>query len=259
VGNRGAANGALVVSLDAPLAGPAAVSNAAHEVEPRGLLSSATLCGTCHEVHGPGLLEEPTLTEFSGSRFSASDDCITCHTNSRAPRGEGRHALVGVDPRWGAHSEDDAAASTALWARALTLELRRVDDDFELTLTNSGGGHAVPTGATHLRDVWVDVEVIDGAGWRVTVPRVLELGARLTREGSEVALVTDATRVEPRGLAPGEARAIRIAVPRGLSAPVRAVARLSARAVRVDALVALGLESRAAEVPTLAVAEVSAP
>lgn len=253
VGNRGMANGALVVSLDAPLAGTRVVRNAAHDVAPRGFLRASALCGTCHEVHGPGLLEEPTHAEFSASRFTEGDDCITCHV---AADGD-RHALVGVDPPWGAPEAEAAraaSAATALWAKALALSVTVVDGAAVVRLENAGAGHAVPTGATHLRDAWVDVELTQPDGARVTVPRVLELGARLTRDGHEVPLVTDADTVTPQGLAPGEVRTVRITLPAG----AQATAVLSARAVRASALEALGLGARADEVPVLRVATAAA-
>ncbi|GMU58572.1 MAG: hypothetical protein AMXMBFR34_03350 [Myxococcaceae bacterium] len=248
VGNRGTANGALVVSLDAPLAGTKRVSNAVHEVEPRGFLSSPALCGTCHEVHGPGLLDEPTLTEFTAASWA--DGCVGCHTR---PQGERSHRLLGVDPPWGAAPSEatrSADEARALWARALTLELLGVDGAAQVHLTNTGAAHAVPTGATHLRDVWVDVEATDARGRTVLFPRVMQLGARLTREGAEVALVTDATRVEPRGLAPQERRTVRVELPPE-GAPWEVSATLRARAVRADTLAALALEG--VEVPELEV------
>jgi hypothetical protein len=249
-GNRGVANGALVVSLDAPLSGPRALSNGAHTVTPRGFLSTSALCGTCHEVRGPALLDEPTHTEFSASRLAGGDDCIACHVQVEGER----HALVSVDPPWGAPPDEAAraaAASAALWAKGLTLTAQADGDALWVQLENSGAGHAVPTGATHLRDVWVDVEGVDGEGRPFVTPRVLQLGAKLMRGGVEVALVTDADSVASQGLSPGERRRVRVTLPAG-ARDVRAV--LFARAVRASALDALGLGARAWEVPALRIA-----
>lgn len=249
-GNRGVANGALVVSLDAPLAGPREVSNDAHAVTPRGFLTTSALCGTCHEVRGPALLDEPTHTEFSASRFTEGDDCIACHVQVDG----GRHALVSVGPPWGAPPDEAAraaAASAALWAKGLVLSAQVDGDALVVELENAGAGHAVPTGATHLRDVWVDVDGVDAEGRAFVVPRVLELGAKLTRGGVEVALITDADTASSRSLAPGERRTVRVELPAGAH-DVRAV--LWAQAVRSAALDALGLGARAREVPALRVA-----
>lgn len=249
VGNRGERNGALVVDLDAPLAGPGGdVDTPAHRTTTRGFLSSASLCGTCHEVHGPGLLEEPTLTEFRASPFGSGDRCLGCHG------GEGEsqdHRFVGLDPPWGAPPEMAARAAEdarGLLERALCLEVQHDEAGVKVTLVSEQTGHAVPTGITALRDVWVDVEWTDALGHRVVQPRVMELGARLTRDGVEVALFTDATLIEPRGLSPGESRAWR--APPGSHS---VVATLKARAVRASALSALGLDALASEVPELVV------
>ncbi|MEW5740615.1 MAG: hypothetical protein AB1938_16930 [Myxococcota bacterium] len=129
------------------------------------------------------------------------------------------------------------------------------DGAAEVSVTNTGAAHAVPTGATHLRDVWVDVEATDASGRRLLFPRVLELGARLTRDGAEVALATQASQVDPRGLSPGAGRTVRVPLPVGGAAwEVSAVLR--ARAVRADALAALQLD--ASQVPTRDVARATA-
>jgi hypothetical protein len=241
IGNRGDGNGALVVDLQAPLAGPEGHQTSAHRTTTRGFLTSASLCGTCHEVHGPGLLEEPTLTEFRAAPFG--DSCLSCH-------GEGDHRFVGLDPPWGASADEAtlaAEASRELLSRALQLEVVRAESGVVVRLTNEKTGHAVPTGITALRDVWVDVELTDASGVVTQRPRVLELGSRMTREGLEVALPTEATKIESRALAWGASREWQLQLP----ADVAVVATLRARAVRESTLMALGLEARAAEVPTL--------
>jgi hypothetical protein len=255
VGNRGEANGALIVDLDAPLAGPShgAAPTPAHRTTRRAFLTSASLCGTCHEVHGPALLEEPTLSEFRASPFAAGDSCLDCH---RGPAGA-RHRFVGVEPPWGAPPErarQAAEEARALWAQALHLELLQRDGVSVARLTNRGAGHAVPTGVTFLRDVWVDAAWTDAAGRSFPEPRVLELGARLTRNGTPVALITDATDVTPQSLAPGETREVLLTPPPEATPPVRLAVTLKARAVRAAALSALALDDVAAQVPEFTVA-----
>lgn len=250
IGNRGEGNGALVVDLDAPLAGPAGDATPAHRTTQRAFLTSSALCGTCHEVHGPGLLEEPTLTEFRASSFAADDTCLACHGED--------HRFVGIDPPWGAPADVAARAAEAsreLLARSLRLEVLRAESGLVVRLTNDQTGHAVPTGITALRDVWVDVEVTDASGLRSERPRVLELGARLTREGVEVALPTEATLIESRSLAPGAIREWQVQLP----ADAHLVATLRARAVRASALAALGLADRGGEVPVLTMGTATSP
>jgi hypothetical protein len=250
VGNRGEANGALEVDLDAPLAGPSPPAHrAAHRTAPRGLLSSASLCGTCHEVHGPNLLEEPTLTEYRSSSFAADDSCLSCH---KGPPGA-LHRFPGVDPPWGAPPEEAARSAEEarqLWAQAVRMEILEDGPTLVLRLSSGRVGHAVPTGAAFLRDVWVDLAWEDGEGQRFTSPRVAELGPRMIGAAGEVSLLTEATRIEPRSLAPGETRDLPLERPAG-TAPLRLTATLRARAVRDGALTVLGLDALAAQVPTL--------
>jgi len=268
VGNRGEQNGALVVDTSLPLAGPFADPEPtdAHVTSTRSLLGSPSLCGTCHEVHGPGLFEEPTLTEYrTSAEGHFGTTCADCHMPALddAPIADGAlrarprhdHRFVGVDPAWGAPPDVAAharQAATALLARAMTLTARLDGGDVEILLQNTGAAHTVPTGAAFLRDIWVDVRVVDASGRVFEVARVIELGARLLREdGREVALPTDAQRVEARALAPGGHRSARVALPADAVPPLSVEASLRARPVRADALAALGLP----EAPVLEIAE----
>lgn len=209
VGNRGEHDGQVVVDLNAPLAGPTAPATAPHAVTRRGLLSSASLCITCHEVTGPGVFDEPTGSEF---RASGAEDaaCAQCHLEG--------HRFEGL----------------ALLEKALKVEASLSG---EVAVTNVGAAHSVPTGIALLRDIWVDVDFELADGGTVQVPRVLELGSRLSHAGMPVALPTEADAVTSRALKAKERRVVQLAVPpgaRGVQAHVRS------RAIRADVLEALG-------------------
>lgn len=167
VGNRGDANGALVVELDAAVGAPEVPERAPHAVSKRAFFNAPNLCGTCHEVKGPGHLDEPTLTEFFASPRELGASCASCHDD---------HTFQGL----------------SMMRQALKLELV----GGAVRLTNVGAAHGVPTGAIALRDVWVDVEV-DG----VRYPRVIELGAEL-----DAAVFTDSSFIRSRSLAAGASR-----------------------------------------------------
>lgn len=234
VGNRGDSNGQLVVDVNAPVATRNAPKNAPHTLTNRRFFAAPNLCGTCHEVKGPGHLDEPTLTEFFASPTEAGQTCTNCHFD------EG-HRFVGLSPAWGlSKSERDEATkrSEQLLSRALKL----VVTEREVTITNVGAAHGVPTGMTAVRDVWVEVTFMLN-GERV-VQRVLELGAKLEGANGDVALFTDATKITSRSLKFNESRSW--TAPVGAS-EVKAV--INARAIREETLRALGLDGN--DVPTL--------
>lgn len=237
VGNRGDANGAMVVDVTAPVATRNAGVRAPHTVSQRRFFDAPNLCGTCHEVKGPGHLDEPTLTEFFESPAEAGQTCTSCHFD------EG-HRFVGLSPAWGASQVERERAtrrSTALLARALKLEVR----DSEVRLTNTGAAHGVPTGMTSVREIWVEVSyVLNG---ETVSARVLDLGAKLEgADGRDVAVFTDAQRIVSRSLKFNETRAWVAPVgATGLSAVIKA------RAIRGETVRALELDE--AEVPTLEV------
>lgn len=256
VGNRGAQDGKLVIDLDAPLAASReSPPTPAHDTEVRGLLTASELCGTCHDVRGPGLFDEGTFTELQSSPVPGRT-CVGCHLR-RGDEGRADHRFIGVDPPWGAPevARSRAAEDTrALLAEALSLRLTGASGGVEITLTNVGGGHAVPTGVSFLRDFWVDLRIVDASGATFDEPRIVELGARMTLAGSEVALPTDADTIESRSLAPEASRRVEVAWPAEAALPVSIEATLRARAVRASTLTALGLSGRADEVPELVVA-----
>ncbi len=265
IGNTAERDGRLVVDVGAPINGPFADPRAtpAHGSRAYDLLGSPILCGTCHEVTGPNLFTEPTLTEHRASPAArAGAGCASCHMPELDPapiavgvdvvRRRVDHGFVGLDPPWGAPPAEATRAaerSRALLASALTIDAHAAGDGVDVSVSTGLAGHAIPTGASFLRRIWIDVDFHGASGVVVTAPGVLELGARATRGGVAVALVTDADAVERRALEPGESRSFHVAAP--ISGFTQAVVRLRARAITEEALAALGLTDRAGEVPVL--------
>jgi hypothetical protein len=258
IGNHGERDGLLAVDPTRPLGGRLddAEPTVAHRTARRDFLASSSLCGTCHELTGPRLAVEPTLTEHRTSpQGRAGVSCADCHM----PRDEARtltpestrvrattdHRFIGFDPPWGASPDEARVAAErtrALLASALSLELTLVEGGVEVTLTNVGAGHAVPTGAAALRDLWVDLE-LDG---EVIASRVIELGDRPMAGDRVVALLTDADRIERNVLDAGTSRRVRVPL---LDVPPHAVvAKLRGRAIRDAVLARLGVDGR--DVPT---------
>ncbi|MDQ3034918.1 MAG: hypothetical protein M3Y87_21095, partial [Myxococcota bacterium] len=145
-----------------------------------------------------------------------------------------------------------AERTRALLASALELRAHLEDGAVILELENVARGHDVPTGIAMLRELGVDAIWIDAHGARSAPERLLELGDRPMRGDRPVALPTDADHIEHRRLAAGEIRTLRLIPPPDAVALELTVV---ARAIRPDALDALGLASRAAEVPLHHLAE----
>lgn len=244
VGNTAEHSGRLVVDLERPLAGPFddPVPTDAHGSRPGELLRSPSLCGTCHEVLGPGLFVEPTMTEYRESGLGRiGTGCVDCHMPEidDAPVGPGGPTRPRRSHRFAAFEPPQLAGALALW----------VDTDGaapEVVLENAAAGHAVPTGISFVRDLWVDVRITDAAGRSVERPRVLELGSVPMRGDERVALPTDADHIERRTLALGEHASAVIDV-EGLTPPLEVEAVLRARPVREDVLQALDLGHLAGE------------
>jgi hypothetical protein len=141
---------------------------------------SAAACGRCHDiVNQHGAAVERTYQEWQSSLFSdlkVGQTCITCHMNQvKGPasttskdkiRSLRTHTLAGVDialtpfpeadaQKYGVQTLIDGALSGTL---CLTDDLR-----IDVTLDNVGAGHAIPSGATPDRRLWIEVVAYSGA------------------------------------------------------------------------------------------------
>ena len=159
----------------------------------RPAIQQAELCGSCHNLHLPdnGLAVEPTFDEWKNSPYpSQGITCQTCHF-APAPASLADSSLReaidahGVAP--GAPSSlPDMSGDTTLLKKAATLDVSA----FELsastnptdpavvratvTLTNSGAGHRLPTGASDLRQVWLELILRDAQGEVVLSSGILD-------------------------------------------------------------------------------------
>lgn len=247
VGSRGARDGRLVIDEERPILGALGHTAAPHATRTSGLLGASELCASCHEVSGPNLFVEHTGAEHAlAVTETGAPECARCHVPAAADgpiaiggiaRARHDHRFVGVDPAWDgdeAARGEAAEASRALVASAL--ELRFVDGALELE--NVGAAHAVPTGVTFFRDLWVDLVVTHADGSTETLARVITLGDRPMRGTTPVALPTDADHVEENRLAPFEVRRVALAPD-----VVHAEATLRMQPFRADALEALGIDA----------------
>jgi YVTN family beta-propeller protein len=135
------------------------------------LLRRADFCGGCHQQFVPGhaFRSIDTLTEWEASPYHAAGSgggqaCVDCHM----PRVDGvaSHAVVGGNlalaqrypvPGW----EDaivanltSAAKVTAIWQAGTVA----------VSVENVGAGHLLPTGVADIREMWLELEILDAAG-----------------------------------------------------------------------------------------------
>ena len=248
VGNRGSFDGRLVVDLGAPLDGPFddAEPTPAHASERRGFVSDAESCLTCHDVRGPELFVEPMgLEHMEAVAAVGAPGCMSCHmvardegpiadgsTRSRSRRS---HRFIGpTPPPDPGEFEQYERDLRALFADRVTLTAREEGGELVAVLANVAMGHALPTGVTFLRELRLEVRIEGDAGVRTET--LLVLGDRAMAGEVEVALPTDAERLERRRIEPGAEETVRLPLAVGdHHLEVRLVFSPSRRAV-LDAL-----------------------
>jgi len=161
-----------------------------HTVEQSPLHDSAEFCGICHDVSHPanGLVLEGTYTEFLNGPYPAEGfKCQTCHMTPGlvkfeafpAPIANGAEERDHIWTHWfvGANAwmtellgeEQAAQIARERLSKAATVEIGRIDAGagqryFEVTVTNTGAGHMLPTGVTEERQIWLEVEVFSADG-----------------------------------------------------------------------------------------------
>lgn len=142
------------------------------------VIQQAELCGSCHNLRLPdsGMLIEGTFDEWKDSPYPARGiTCQTCHlapvlasrADSGLPQAIKAHGVMPGAPS----SLPEMANDITLLKKAATLNVSAAlnpDDPSvvmaTVTITNSGAGHDLPTGASDLRQVWLEVKVRDATG-----------------------------------------------------------------------------------------------
>lgn len=177
---------------------------------------SAEFCGGCHNVNHPvnGLALEATYTEWLNSpQAEEGITCQDCHM-SEAPGvvgpTPGRVAAMGPEREeihrmtfWGAHVERgnaDAAVQMLRAAATLTVEVPDVlaegPGEGVVQVTNSGAGHYLPTGLTDVRQMWLEVLVVDAQGTETEIARQAFGTVFKDAEGQYPAQIWDAVAVQ---------------------------------------------------------------
>lgn len=155
------------------------VENTKHASTYSPLHHESRVCGMCHAVTNfNGVRLEETFPEWEGSSFNApgGKTCQDCHmpayqgqaAKDGPTREVHRHTFVGVDVPLLSDfpGHDEALGLTIELLRSglkATAQLEPTEKKFKIHLKNEAG-HAIPSGATADRQLWVELIVRDGSG-----------------------------------------------------------------------------------------------
>ncbi|WP_445476236.1 multiheme c-type cytochrome [Methanococcoides methylutens] len=166
--------------------------SAAHESEFNEFYTDAEYCGMCHNVNSPfnGLPLDDTYTSWADSQYAEDEvACQDCHMTpgitkfeanpgrsaSSAPKRDhiSIHEIVGGNSFMLGELSDGQYGEKAVerLQQAATLELSVPEEassgedvTVDVSITNSGAGHKLPTGITEVRQMWLEVSVTDAEG-----------------------------------------------------------------------------------------------
>ncbi len=199
-------NGGFVLQPGETKLGPYADSSSTfHQTKGSKLYRDSAYCGTCHNVTHPqnGIVLESTYTEWKQSPYAAEGvSCQDCHMTAGLTERVARKGQAASDGPEREHVSDHmfvgpnvlfaSSKKAAAELRKLSLELLRRAGEVEIgtidrhngalrlsiRVTNSGAGHGLPTGVTEIRQMWLEVKIVDARG-----KAVMHSGA-LDRQGN---------------------------------------------------------------------------
>jgi len=225
------------------------------------LYTQPEFCAACHEANSPvnGLPVMTTFSEWQASPFNSGDPATTltcqgCHF------ADGRHGELRLDD--------------LLTVATVDLALEADSDDgltAQVTVVNSGAGHSLPTGATELQQMWLEITATDNGGRQIFVSGAVdEYGdpgtdavtfgtVWLDAEGKPTERLWEAAAIlrDQRIAASESFRAdYAIPLPSGWEAPVRVRAALNYRAASgyLTGLMSIYLQDVVAAAPTVEMA-----
>jgi len=143
---------------------------------------SSALCGSCHDVRTPsGLQLENTFAEWRESVFAQGPfavSCAGCHMPGR--KGTAAHVEGAPERRIHDHSMPGVDVALMPWPEApsqlqgiqrdlsraviptLCVQPGPLGPEIDVILENLLAGHAFPSGVTHARRAWVELEAFNG-------------------------------------------------------------------------------------------------
>ncbi|MBI3960603.1 MAG: hypothetical protein HY328_17470 [Chloroflexi bacterium] len=225
------------------------------------LYATPEFCATCHEATSlvNGLPVMTTYSEWWASRFNSGDPAttVTCQGCHFA---DGRHGSL--------RREDLLAAATV----DLSLEADGAEGlTAQVVVANVGAGHSLPTGATELQQMWLEVRATDGGGRQIFVsggvdgygdplPDAVTFGTEwVDAEGKPTERLWEAASIlrDQRIAAGGVFTATyAIPLPPGWEAPLRVRAALNYRAASgyLTGLMSIYLQEEVPAAPTVQMA-----
>ena len=147
--------------------------------------TTSAICGGCHNVNHPinGMHLESTYREWAESpQAKAGIQCQDCHmskapgiigpfTGTAAPGAPERPNLYAMTFAGAQVALGNPELATAMLKSAAKLELDApkilaAGEEASVTVktTNVGAGHYLPTGLTEVREMWLEVSLVDAAG-----------------------------------------------------------------------------------------------
>ena len=167
-----------------------------HKTKFSRMHTEARFCGICHNVNHPlsGLALEATFTEWEEGPYNTGDpetstSCQDCHMTpgpgetypnpgKASSIGPGRKhifthyfsgANVALAKLRGSEQHAKLAEETLKAAASINIggpDAAARDGSFaiDVTVTNIGAGHKIPTGLTEMRQMWLEVTAVDGKG-----------------------------------------------------------------------------------------------
>jgi hypothetical protein len=161
-----------------------ATPTAPHPVAVSPFHATSQICGSCHNVSHPGngLPIEATYTEWQNSpQGKAGITCQDCHM-SAAPgqigpsmgwaAGGGAYRPIYQMTFMGAQvALGNPVLAEGMLKNAATIELEgpamlegAKSTSATVTITNTGAGHYLPTGLTEVREMWLEVDLVNPDG-----------------------------------------------------------------------------------------------
>lgn len=144
----------------------------------RPLYRTSETCQSCHELTINDVKLQSTYSEWQSSSFAKEGvTCQACHFTPGAGVTQERGRIVDHRPfereRFYRHALNGGALTVSErdnrpeLKEALKLEVKRQGTELNVVVRNVKGGHAIPTGVSDLRQLWLEVIALDTNG-RVT-------------------------------------------------------------------------------------------